>query len=97
MNVLSTGGKAEAYEKDGYNKYTIREFLRPLEQMAKLCKMIYISPYVVSGTHSITSKILDEHKMNLAGFFSDLGEEKIDLQSIQKHELLNHYLISMKG
>jgi len=97
LSVLSTGGKAEAYEKDGYNNYTIREFLRPLEQMTKLCKMIYIPPYVISGTHSITSKILDEHKMKLDSLFSDLADEKIELGTVQKYDLLNQYMKTSKG
>ena len=95
--VLSTGGKEEAYEKDGYNNYTIREFLRPLEQMAKLCKMIYIPPYAVSGTHSITSKILDEHKLKLDNLFSDLAEGKMDYHTAQEYNLLNQYMKTLKG
>jgi glutathione-regulated potassium-efflux system ancillary protein KefG len=95
--ILSTGGKAEAYEKEGYNRFTIREFLRPIEQMARLCKMVYIPPYAVSGTHSMTSKILDEHKSELDHFFSKLGDGQIEISSIQEYDLLNQYLNITKG
>jgi len=97
FTILTTGGKSEAYKKDGYNSYTLREFLRSLEQMSKLCKMNFIPPYAASGTHSITSSDLEEHKQNLEKLINELVSEKIRIEAANKFELLNDYLESVKG
>jgi glutathione-regulated potassium-efflux system ancillary protein KefG len=47
--ALSTGGGADAYQADGANRFTIEEFLRPLEQTAMLCGMRWHKPFVAYG------------------------------------------------
>lgn len=47
--ACTTGGPAEAYHKRGYNRFTMEEFLRPLEQTAHLCGMTWENPFVVHG------------------------------------------------
>jgi len=56
MNVMTTGGRQEAYQEAGYNRYTVRQFLAPFEQTALLCKMLYLPPFVVHGTHRIAEE-----------------------------------------
>ena len=97
FNILTTGGKMDAYKKDGYNGYTIREFLRPLEQMAKLCKMDFIPPYAVTGTHSINSKIIDGHITNLERLFENLQSENINISNANNFEMLNDFIETLKG
>ena len=46
FNVLTSGGKKEVYHAEGRNRYTVREFLRPFEQTARLCHMNYLPPFV---------------------------------------------------
>ena len=36
MNIITTGGSSQAYTKESLNRHTIREFLIPIEQTAKL-------------------------------------------------------------
>ena len=45
MNAITTGGPDEAYQKGGYNRFTIREFLAPFDQTARLCQMRYLAPF----------------------------------------------------
>jgi glutathione-regulated potassium-efflux system ancillary protein KefG len=53
LSVVSAGGPDEAYREGGYNRFTFRQFLRPLEQTARLCGMRYLPPWIVSGTHRL--------------------------------------------
>jgi glutathione-regulated potassium-efflux system ancillary protein KefG len=53
LNVLTAGGREEAYQPTGYNRFTVRQLLAPLEQTAYLCKMEYLPPFVVPGTHRL--------------------------------------------
>ena len=47
MNAITTGGPREAYDPQGYNRFTIRQFLAPFDQTARLCNMRYLAPFVV--------------------------------------------------
>ena len=51
FSAISTGGSREVYCSEGKNKHTIQEFLIPFKQTATLCKMNYLPPFVVHGTH----------------------------------------------
>lgn len=61
FNVITTGGAAEAYQHEGNNRFTIHEFLYPFNQTVKLCKMNYLPPFVVQGTHRLTNERLQQH------------------------------------
>jgi glutathione-regulated potassium-efflux system ancillary protein KefG len=47
MNAITTGGPPEAYRAEGYNRFTIRQFLAPFDQTARLCNMRYLAPFVI--------------------------------------------------
>jgi glutathione-regulated potassium-efflux system ancillary protein KefG len=49
FSAISMGGPFSAYTREGQNCFTIREFLVPFEQTARLCGMIYLPPFVVPG------------------------------------------------
>jgi len=51
--ACTTGGAAKAYHAHGYNRFTLDEYLRPLEQTAYLCGMVWETPFVV---HSASIK-----------------------------------------
>lgn len=52
LSVISAGGPEEAYRREGFNHFTMRELLAPVEQTARLCGMEYLPPYV---THAVLS------------------------------------------
>ncbi|MEM1416142.1 MAG: NAD(P)H-dependent oxidoreductase [Myxococcota bacterium] len=53
MHALTAGGGREAYAAEGKNHFTIDELLRPCEQTARLCRMRWLPPFVVYGTHRL--------------------------------------------
>lgn len=48
--AVTTGGGKDAYCGGGKNHHTVREFLLPFEQSARLCGMAWMNPFVVYGT-----------------------------------------------
>ena len=83
MNVITTGGTKEVYCSDGYNHYTIGEFLRPFEQTAKLCKMDYLPPFAVMGTHTLSDSDLDHYAQQYSLMLEWL--RKGDLEAGDRH------------
>lgn len=54
FNAISTGGREEVYQEQGRNRFTIRQFLAPIDQTVTLCRMKYLPPFVIHGTHLLT-------------------------------------------
>ena len=77
LNTITAGGTREVYCSEGRNNYTIREFLRPFEQTARLCGMEYLPPFSVMGTHKLTKESLSDH----------IQQYRVLLQSLQEKEL----------
>ncbi|REL27711.1 flavodoxin family protein [Thalassotalea euphylliae] len=50
--ALSAGGAEQAYRADGYNHFTVRELLQPLEQTARLTGMRYLPPFAIFSSRS---------------------------------------------
>jgi glutathione-regulated potassium-efflux system ancillary protein KefF len=57
--VASTGGAAESYRPDGYNRYFFDAFLPPYEQTAALAGMRFLPPLLVHGAHRLGNDELD--------------------------------------
>jgi len=62
--VLSTGGAADAYRPDGYNRYFFDAFLPPYEQTAALCGMRFLPPLVMHGAHAMSKEAVAAHAAN---------------------------------
>jgi glutathione-regulated potassium-efflux system ancillary protein KefG len=50
LTAITTGGSTTAYQRDGVNYFTVRELLTPFEQTVRFCGMVYLPPFVISGT-----------------------------------------------
>ena len=91
MNVVTTGGSEKAYEEGGHSNFTMREFLAPMEQTANLCKMIFLPPFTVHGTLSLSKEELEEHKKALFGLYNQIIEGEIDLMKSRSLQRINAF------
>mgnify|MGYP001765530562 CR=1 FL=1 len=57
--VASTGGPAESYRPEGYNRFGFEAFLPPLVQTANLCGMRFLPPQVIHGAHRLDEAALE--------------------------------------
>lgn len=90
---LSAGGKADAYQTDGYNHYTIRELLHPLEQMATLTGMRYLAPFALFGARTAQEDgRVNTHVNHWKKLLQALVAGRVDLDKASQVEKLNHYL-----
>jgi glutathione-regulated potassium-efflux system ancillary protein KefG len=91
FNVITTGGRGEAYSEEGYNNFTIRQLLAPIEQTANLCKMIFLPPFVIHGTHSISREQINRYKEEYIKLLTLLRDEQLDITKIRTLDYLNDY------
>ncbi|MRH99457.1 NAD(P)H oxidoreductase [Kriegella sp. EG-1] len=88
LNVITTGGSKAVYCSEGYNSFTVKQFLRPFEQTAILCGMVYFPPFAVMGTHNLSDKALDNYKINY-GKLIDLLQNNLAPNDFKNHSFLN--------
>lgn len=60
--AVSTGGDAQAFAADGFNRFSITELLRPMEATAHFCAMQWRPPFLTQGGH-----VIDDDDIHAAG------------------------------
>ena len=90
FTALTAGGAESAYCSQGYQHYSIRELLRPLEQMAALCGMIYLPPFALFSSRSaVEENRLNQHVIDWLRLLDALRENRLDLRSAAELNKLN--------
>ncbi|MCG7898383.1 MAG: NAD(P)H-dependent oxidoreductase [Candidatus Thiodiazotropha lotti] len=90
LNALSAGGAEAAYRAEGYNHFTIRELLQPMEQMASLCGMRYLPPFALFGARTAVDEGRIEHHIdNWIELLKALRDQKLDIETAQNLPRLN--------
>ena len=93
FNALSAGGPEQAYRAKGYNHYTIRELLHPLEQMASLCGMQFLPPFAIFGARTAAEEHrLEVHIENWRKLLTAIRDDRLDLGAVQPLPDLSHNL-----
>ena len=88
VSAISTGGPQRAYCADGYNRFSIRQLLAPLEQTARLCGMEYLPPYVVFGTHRLGEEQIQGAATEYRRLIEALRDDRLNLDRARAHDCL---------
>jgi glutathione-regulated potassium-efflux system ancillary protein KefG len=81
LNAITTGGPAQAYQRGGYNRFTVRELLAPWEQTANLCGMVYLGPFAVHAALRIsTDDDVAQRREDYRRLIVALRDDRIDLE-----------------
>lgn len=90
FNALTAGGPAAAYSASGYNHFTIREVLCPLEQMARLSGMIFLPPFALFGARTAVEEgRVPRHVADWRRLLAALREDRLDLAAAAGAGTLN--------
>ncbi|ELO1811362.1 NAD(P)H-dependent oxidoreductase [Vibrio fluvialis] len=95
--ITSTGGKSESYQACGYNHYSVRELLRPIEQMAGMTGMHYLAPLVLFDARAACDdERLNAHIKRYMQVLQALGDDRIDIERAGELPTLNQYFRPME-
>ena len=96
FNTLTSGGTRDAYQTGGRNRFSLGQLLTPFNQTAYLCKMKYLPPFAVQGTHRLTAKEIE----NYASEYSKLLDFLIHAEEIPAEltncEIMNDFISKIK-
>jgi glutathione-regulated potassium-efflux system ancillary protein KefG len=97
MSAITTGGRAGSYGPGNLNRYTVREFLRPIEQTTRLCNMVYLPPFLAQGTHRIDKSDILGHAGDYQRVLEALRDGRVDAERIADLERINGDLAAVIG
>lgn len=92
FNSITSGGQRTAYSREGHNRFTVRELLAPFEQTATLCKMSYLPPFAVHGTHKITRPELEKTAFLYRELLLSLREDNFSPGEVSEYLYLNDWI-----
>lgn len=97
FNAISSGGTRNEYAANGFNRFTMGEFLIPFQQTATLCKMTYLPPFATQGTYRLTDADLDHFADLYRTLLDRLAQGNLDIESVRTFPFLNDWLFSEAG
>ena len=89
MNAISCGGPRQVYSAAGRNRFTIRQFLAPFDQTAVLCRMKYLPPFAVHGTHKLSQHDVELHAVQYEQLLIALANNRITEEETEGVEYMN--------
>lgn len=93
FSACTAGGAEPAYRTAGYNHFSIRELLRPLEQTALLCGMTYLPPFALFGARTAVEEgRIDAHVADWVRLLTALRDGRLDLTAAAALPRLNQDL-----
>jgi len=96
--AITAGGSEDAYQTHGYNHYSIRELLRPIEQTATLCGMLYLPPYALFGSRTaLEDGRVPDHVENWQKILYCLRQNQVDYDQASQAEKLNECVSALIG
>jgi glutathione-regulated potassium-efflux system ancillary protein KefG len=89
LSAITAGGREEAYQPEGHNRFTMAELLRPIEQTARLCGMDWLPPFAVHGTHRMSVEQMERHAADYRRAVEALRDGRLDLAAARERARLN--------
>ncbi len=89
FNVISSGGDIGAYQVNSFHGSTIQQFLLPFEKTATLCRMLYLPPFWVSGTHLLTTVEIQQFSQQYKLLLTKIRDDQFTNQQLLSASILN--------
>lgn len=97
LQVITTGGIKANYSSTGRDRFTIQQLLEPFNQTARVCRMVYLPPFVVHGTHSMNEEEYREYGVLYSKVLKYLEQEDLHAEELLKYPYFNDWFRTQIG
>jgi glutathione-regulated potassium-efflux system ancillary protein KefG len=84
--AISVGGREQAYTAEGLNRHSVQQFLYPVEQTARLCRMTWLPPFLLMGAHRMDLDTIAAEGRRFRAFLEALRDDRVDLEALALHD-----------
>lgn len=96
FNAISSGGGMQAYHTVGFQRSTLHELLIPFERTAQLCRMEYLPPFWVPGTHKLEKQEIQFFADQYRELLTELRNGNLKRDDMMQVPFLNELLTTGK-
>jgi glutathione-regulated potassium-efflux system ancillary protein KefG len=94
FNSFTSGGEMQAYQNISFQGSSIKDFFLPFERTAQLCRMVYLPPFWVPGTHRLDKDHIDKYCEQYAALLTQLVNDKWTERELLDVPFLNNLVES---
>lgn len=87
--AVTAGAPEHSYGVGGRHLYSLRQFLAPLEATAGLCRMSFISPYVLFGSLGVDEGARHAHVDGYVRLLEALRDDRFDFAAAAAMDLIS--------
>ena len=91
FNALTTNGSRESYSEQGHNRFPLSEFLIPFDQLAFVCKMHYIAPFVLNESGKVSLEASLRHARQFRQLLEILASGNFEPDELKDLTYLNDF------
>jgi glutathione-regulated potassium-efflux system ancillary protein KefG len=91
FNALTTNGSRESYSSHGHNRFPIRDFLIPFNQLAFVCGMEYLPPFVLNESGKASPEVSLKHAERFRELLELFASGDLELKALQNLSYLNDF------
>ncbi|MFQ3576223.1 MAG: NAD(P)H-dependent oxidoreductase [Cytophagales bacterium] len=93
LSAVSSGGDQSAYSKEGKHGHTLEEFLLPVKQTAKLCKMKYLPVFASYASHVVSDEKLLDNSGLYAIMLNHLQKTNLETLEVEGMKTMNEWAL----
>ncbi len=95
MSVVTTGALKDVYNAENANRFELKDYLLPYQQSSLLCKMNYLPPFAVHGSHLLSNQQIERAAAVYKQVLIALRDEKFSLEEIQQFNYTNEMITTV--
>lgn len=86
--VVTAGAPEDSYAVDGRHRWSLRNFLTPLEATANLCGMPFLAPYVLFGARDVGTVACQAHVDGYVQLLQAVRDDRFSIEAAQRIDLI---------
>jgi len=92
FNALTTSGTRESYSMHAHNRFPLSAYLAPINQLAYVCRMHYLPPFVLHESGKTDASASARHAQEFRTILKSLSAGAAGPEAFSSLEYLNDFL-----
>ncbi len=91
FNAITTSGTRESYSEYEHNRFPLSSYLVPINQLAFVCRMNYLPPFVMHESGKADASASSSHARHFKAMLQMFSKNEYDAKALKELEYLNDH------